>query len=80
MIIRDEAPFVVNKRAFMLGVSATGYTLKCNPDYTPGAPIVDADWSAYSDAIPSGYPATVECAAGVWWILDGNVGEVSCVF
>jgi hypothetical protein len=80
MMIKDETPFIVNKRAFMLGVSSSGYTLKCNPDYNPGEPIVDADWSAYSDPIPADYPCTVECASGVWWMLDGNVGEVSCVF
>lgn len=80
MMIKDETPFIVNKRAFMLGVSSSGYTLKCNPNYNLGDPIVDADWSAYSDAIPADYPHAVDCPAGVWWMLDGNVGEVSCVF
>jgi hypothetical protein len=80
MMITNEAPFLVNKRAFMLGASPTGYTLKCNPNYEPGDPIVDADWSAYSDAIPADYAHAVECPSGVWWMLDGNVGTVSCVF
>lgn len=80
MMITNEAPFQVNKRAFMLGASPTGYTLKCNPKYEPGDPIVDADWSAYSDAIPADYPHSVEAPSGVWWMLSGNSGEVSCVF
>ena len=80
MMIKDEAPFQVNKRAFMLGKSTTGYTLKCNPNYENGDAIVDADWGAYSDAIEAGYEHAVECPSGVWWMLDGNVGEVSCVF
>lgn len=80
MMITDETPFIVNKRAFMLGVSSSGYTLKCNPNYNPGDAIVDAEWSAYSDAIPQGYPHSVECPSGVWWMLDGNDGDVACVF
>ena len=80
MLIKDETPFIVNKRAFMLGVSDTGYTLKCNPDYDLGKPIVDSEWKDYSDAIPAGSPHAVDCPSGVWWMLDGNVGEVSCVF
>ena len=80
MIITDETPFQVNKRAFMLSASTSGYTLKCNPAYIPGTPIVDAEWSAYSDAIESGYPHSVECPSGVWWMLDGNSGDVVCVF
>ena len=80
MMITNEAPFQVNKRAFMLSASDSGYTLKCNPNYEAGQPIVDADWSAYSDAIEAGYPHSVECPSGVWWMLDGNVGTVSCVF
>lgn len=80
MMIKDETPFLVNKRAFMLGKSSSGYTLKCNPKYEPNAPIVDADWSAYSDPIPADYAHAVECPSGVWWMLDGNVGTVSCVF
>lgn len=81
MMIKDETPFIVNKRAFMLGVSSSGYTLKSNPDYNPGDPIVDSQWKAFSDAIPAGEQLSVDnCASGVWWMLDGNVGEVSCVF
>ena len=80
MLIKNETPFIVNKRAFMLGVSSTGYTLKCNPDYEPGSTIVASDWKAYSDAIPAGSPHAVDCPSGVWWILSGNTGVVSCVF
>lgn len=80
MIITDETPFQVNKRAFMLGVSTSGYTLKCNPDYKPGDEIVADEWHDYSDAIEAGYPHAVECPSGVWWMLSGNDGTVSCVF
>lgn len=80
LIINGETPFQVNKRAFMLGVSSSGYTLKCNPNYSTGDPIVAADWKDYSDAIPAGYPHSVEAPSGVWWMLSGNSGEVSCVF
>ena len=80
MMIHGETPFIVNKRAFMLGSAESDYTLKCNPNYNLGDPIVDADWSAYSDEIEAGIPHAVDCPSGVWWMLDGNTGDVSCVF
>lgn len=78
IVINGETPFQIEKRAFMLGSSASGYTLQSNPAYIPGEPIVDADWADYSDAIPANYQHAIECPAGVWWRLHGNTGDVVC--
>lgn len=79
--ILDDAPFQTGKRAFALGKSSTGYTLKHNPGYIEGSPIVETDWDIYD---PEGGDGTVEAdcfanvegAANDWYRLVGNVGTV----
>lgn len=80
-IINDE-PFQVNKRAFVVGPSATGYTLKHNPAYVAGSAINEADWQVYdpdggNGQIASGKSLVVlEGASGNYYRLVGNVGNV----
>lgn len=75
-LIEGEAPFQVEKRAFALSKSESGYVLQCNAKYNDGDDIIEADWSDYSDSIEGGYATNVECPAGLWWRLKGNTGNV----
>lgn len=79
--VLDGTPFQTGKKTFVLGVSATGYTLKHNPSYIEGSPIVEADWGIYDPAggdgaVEAGCNAVVEGSANDWFRLVGNVGEV----
>ena len=75
--VTGEAPFTVNKRAFYIGASASGYTLKCSSDYIQGENPSNYHWEEYLDGVVAAdTPATVECPANLWWMLYGNTSEV----
>jgi len=79
--IFNDSPFQVSKRAFSIGKSATGYTLKHNPSYIEGSTIVESDWEVYDPAggngqVAAGASAVVECPANDVFRLYGNTGEV----
>lgn len=80
ILIENEKPFQVNKRAFMLSESSSGYTLycsvNCNSEDDP-----NATWAEFSGAIPSGKQHLVtNVAASCWWKCVGNNGYMYARF
>lgn len=79
--ILNDVPFQTGKKTFALGVSESGYTLKHNPSYIEGSPIVEEEWGIYDPAggdgtVEAGCNAVVEGSANDWYRLVGNVGTV----
>lgn len=72
-LIYGETPFQVNKRAFAIGESASGYTLQTSVSgeadtfKTYGNAVIPADTQHDVEGVP----------AGRWWKLSGNTGNVT---
>lgn len=65
----DEAHFQVNAPNFAISPSATGYILHYSAD--------GIHFTAWTDGTLAGVTQVVSCgAAGMYYYLDGNVGEV----
>lgn len=69
MKVTGENAFSVPANSFAISASNEGYTLNYSVDGT--------NWTAYSDATPSGETAIVNFAVkGMMYKLDGNNSDV----
>ena len=74
---KDAIPFQVEKMNFIIGETATGYTLQSSVD-CKGPDDTNATWADYaSEATPANTQHQVNMVpAGLWFRLYGNTGEV----
>lgn len=71
--VKDEEVFQVEATNFGISPSATGYTLNYSAD--------GVNFTPWSEITPDGETQVVACAAcGMYYFLDGNVGDVVVTF
>ncbi len=82
ILIQGELPFQVDRHSFCVDAPASAVTVQVSVSYNGTGDPNDFSWFNYSDQIPAndGPIEVTGVAAGLWWRLSGNSGDVYCRF